>query len=94
VAESARKYHQRLRFECIEKLGGKCAWPEGCGWTDPRALHVDHKHGGGNEDRKSLGNQTAFYRQVLADKEGRYQLLCANHNWIKRLENREDGNKQ
>jgi len=89
--DSGNRYHQRLRLECIHKLGGKCAWPSGCDWTDIRVLHIDHKYGGGNKDRKSVGrNQTAFYRKVLADTTDAYQLLCANHNWIKRLENKED----
>jgi hypothetical protein len=31
----------------------------------------------------------AYLKGVLADADGRYQLLCANCNWIKRAEENE-----
>lgn len=31
--------------------------------------------------------------EVVADKTGKYQLLCANCNWIKRSENGEYPNR-
>lgn len=82
-----RRYKYKLRDSVIEKLGGKCAWHEGCTWTDPRALQVDHVHGGGNEEKRELKGSTAkFYQKVLADTTGKYQLLCACHNVVKRFE--------
>lgn len=58
-----------------------------CGFSDIRALHIDHINGGG----KCRGNK--LYRLILKtpiDEIGRnYQILCANHNWIKRYENNE-----
>ncbi len=77
---------QNRRMDCIVKLGGKCQWKEGCDWIDPRALHIDHVKGGGCQERKLLGSWQ-FYKTVLADKTGKYQLLCANHNMIKKAEN-------
>ena len=78
----------RIRAAIIAALGGKC---ERCGFTDKRALQVDHVHGGGSEERRRLGSYT-FYRQALISVlagEGRYSLLCANCNWIKRWEENE-----
>lgn len=82
---------KRLREEIITKLGGKCAK---CGFTDARALQIDHVNGGGTKDRKSHARQVYYYRYVLSRIEpdaGEYQLLCANCNWIKRTEKQEAG---
>lgn len=74
-----------LRKKAVEKLGNKCVK---CGFSDYRALQIDHVHGGGKKDR-SLRNPIKIIREVLVDKENKYQLLCANCNWIKIFENRE-----
>lgn len=81
----AKQYQRRLRAEVLEKLGGKCVR---CGFSDRRALHVDHVYGGGTVERLVLGT-SALWRKVLADNKGRYQLLCANCNAIKRYEEKE-----
>src|SRR6266446_5698640 len=39
-----REYHRRIRREVIEHLGGKCVH---CGFSDYRALQVDHINGDG-----------------------------------------------
>jgi len=83
VIERRQKYRRKV----LEKLGGKCVR---CGFSDVRALQVDHVHGGGCMELMELGHgRSRFYKEVLADSEGRYQLLCANCNWIKRAENNE-----
>ena len=78
------------REEFIKVLGGKCTK---CEFSDWRALQVDHINGNGPEDRKKYGcSSRKYYRTVLesfAKKENKYQLLCANCNWIKRYENKE-----
>lgn len=79
-----------LRLEVIYKLGGKCFR---CGFSDIRALQIDHVNGGGTKEVRSLG-AGRMYRNIL-DKisTGKplkdYQILCANCNWIKRYENNE-----
>ena len=70
-------------------MGGKCVR---CGFSDPRALQIDHINGGGSKERKERGFNGNFHRHVLKsfiNKENKYQLLCANCNWIKRVENNE-----
>lgn len=75
-----------LRDRLIHKLGGKC---QKCGFSDKRALQIDHVDGGGNKHRKTI-HPTTFYRQILNDTvEIKVQLLCANCNFIKRYENKE-----
>lgn len=68
-------------------MGNKCIK---CGYLDWRALQVDHINGGGSKDRKEQG--TGFWEKVIKSYksgEGKYQLLCANCNFIKRYENNE-----
>lgn len=77
---------RRWRVAALRKLGAKCVK---CGFADFRALQVDHVNGGGHAERTL---RKSIYRGIAVglDKIGRYQLLCANCNWIKRFENNED----
>jgi hypothetical protein len=72
-----------LRGKIFDKLGHSC---RRCGFADKRALQIDHVHGGGKGESRRGG---WFYRKVLADTSGAFQILCANCNWIKRHENGE-----
>lgn len=81
------KLHRRTREAVIDKLGGACVI---CGFSDYRALQIDHVNGGGTSDRKLHGHRYGFLRRVLKDNNNTYQLLCANCNWIKRWENHEE----
>jgi hypothetical protein len=75
-----------LRKAALHGLGGKCVR---CGFSDTRALQIDHVKGGGKYQSKLMG-RAVYYRYVLAHlQDGEYQLLCANCNWIKRAENNE-----
>lgn len=78
--------YRRVRKEALEILGSKCCK---CGFSDIRALQIDHINGGGNRERKEKGDY-AMYKGVILNPE-KYQLLCANCNWIKRHENHENG---
>lgn len=77
------------RNRILDLLGNKCSV---CGFSDARALHIDHRNGGGYRERKRLG-QKRMYKKILEELESgflnNYQLLCANCNWIKRHENKE-----
>jgi 5-methylcytosine-specific restriction endonuclease McrA len=80
-AARSKAQYAEVRTAVFKALGGKCVR---CGFTDTRALQVDHIHGGGQDDRKL--SWPAFYRLVLEKRGERYQLLCANCNWIKKHE--------
>ncbi|HMG18727.1 MAG TPA: hypothetical protein VK573_08385 [Gemmatimonadales bacterium] len=71
----------------LDALGGKCVK---CGFADWRALQVDHVKGGGRQDRGRTGNRNQWFKIVMAARD-KYQLLCANCNWIKRYERGEHG---
>ena len=82
---SHNKYHRKQRKAAIAFLGGSCVR---CGFSDYRALQIDHINGGGKQEHDLAGGRIGLWNRVLAG-DSRYQLLCANCNCIKRVENRE-----
>src|SRR5271157_4917708 len=60
--KSGKKFRDQLRQDVILIFGGKCIR---CGFTDWRALQVDHINGGGTRERKSLRNHQAFCESLL-----------------------------
>ena len=80
-------YRQKLRNIIIDHYGGKCAK---CGFSDRRALQIDHINGGGKREMKKMGCSLAFYLHIIKNNfPPTYQILCANCNWIKRFERNE-----
>jgi hypothetical protein len=73
------------RVKAIVKLGGKCCK---CGFSDIRALQLDHIYGGGHKERSTRKSDAKKIATDVYGKE-KFQLLCANCNWIKRWENKE-----
>ncbi len=86
---NARKYRDRKRAEIISMLGGRCVV---CGFSDFRALQIDHVNGGGSQERKAVSSMSSYYDNVLKSGGIGYQLLCANCNQIKRYESGEGYN--
>lgn len=85
-SEKSRAKYRLLRDAACVHLGSVCTR---CGFTDARALQIDHVEGGGKRELASLENK-AYLEKVLVSVPGvSYQLLCANCNWIKRVENDE-----
>lgn len=82
------QHYHKVRNTLFDILGKNCAR---CGFSDLRALQIDHKNGNGAQERRKLG-LSGFYnfywkKPELARKL--LQILCANCNWIKRSENNE-----
>ena len=76
-----------FREMALAALGGACVH---CGFSDYRALQIDHVLGGGTQKRKRHNSRTAYHKFVAQNTHaGEYQLLCSNCNWIKRYENKE-----
>ncbi len=91
IRERQRRWYLKVREEMFKVLGNKCVK---CGFSDRRALQIDHINGGGIKERGKGSSTKHFHLKVLRSvekKESKYQLLCANCNWIKRFENREWG---
>lgn len=88
--KQCRQYDNDLRLNILKRLGNKCIK---CGITDFRVLQIDHINGGGVKEIKLYQRQSVYYKNLLKLSEYelkvKYQLLCANCNWIKRYENNE-----
>lgn len=70
-----------VRERLLAMLGGKCIE---CGYSDYRALQVDHINGGGTAERKSKRGTSYYYHIIKRINSVDYQVLCANCNVIKR----------
>jgi len=79
-----KETREELKSAVLAQYGNACV---SCGFTDVRALQLDHKFGGGCQERKRHSLKT-MYKMALATPD-RYQILCANCNWIKRAERNE-----
>lgn len=88
----SKEFAVREREKILLALGLEC---KRCGFSDPRALQIDHVYGDGRKERtKKFRSNYSFYRfvyeRIVAGSDS-YQLLCANCNQIKRVENQETG---
>ncbi len=85
-----RELLAKSRSLVLDILGNKCIQ---CGFSDKRALQIDHINGGGTEKRlKGIDVGIPYHKRVIdsfLNGDNEYQLLCANCNWIKAIENRE-----
>jgi len=82
------KRRRQLKFDALAKYGEVC---QSCGFSDWRALQIDHIDNNGAEERKSLGGQKfsgrVFYEWLKKQNYPKgYQTLCANCNVIKQFE--------
>jgi hypothetical protein len=70
-----------------------------CLWNDIRALTIDHIAGHGIEHRRELYgggggtiSSTAFYRYLIRNNfPPGYQVLCMNHQFVKKFRSNESG---
>lgn len=88
LGQYQKERSRNLRLKALIRLGNKCIR---CGFSDPRALQIDHISGGGNKWRQAnQGCRDSFHLIILKMSEEelktKYQLLCANCNWIKKSE--------
>jgi hypothetical protein len=88
--QTHQSYNERIRQWILDFFGGKCVH---CGIDDPRVLQIDHINGDGHKYRQDVGwSLQKRYNYVKKNQETArlvMQLLCANCNWIKRVENKE-----
>jgi len=93
--ERQRVGRQRVKKEVLAHYSAGSLACIQCGYSDIRALSIDHIGGGGSKHKRILGRAgTAFYRWLKEQHypEG-YQVLCMNCQFVKRQEEEEHGNK-
>lgn len=87
--EGRKAYYLQVRERVFRLLGERCVR---CDFADKRALQFDHVDGKGNVARRSKSG-TSYFHYILNELKKpdgeRFQVLCANCNWIKRAENNE-----
>lgn len=89
--EKKKQRDLKIKTEIFSALGNKCS----CGFSDIRALQIDHIKGGGGKERSIVGkgNLYLYIRRIMLKNpekfKNKYQILCANCNWIKRYTNNE-----
>lgn len=96
--KTKRGYNRRLllryRDGIAHTLGGwKCV---ACGETDRRVLVFDHRIGDGHDERDKMGGQLPtirFYYHNATEAKERLQVLCANCNWKKNVQERYGANQ-
>lgn len=78
------EYKRQKRKEAIEILGGKCY---DCGFSNKLALQIDHIDNNGKEERKK---RVMMHNKIINNpiERKKYQVLCANCNWIKEITRR------
>ena len=96
--ERAKRRYLKAKLAAVEALGGRCScalqgcWHSGaCPISDHRVLQFDHVKGGGRPEQLDMGSggikRLRYYKRIAEGaKQGetKYQLLCANCNWMKR----------
>ena len=90
VKDKAIAVRAAHRLSLLNILGNKCVR---CGFSDMRALQIDHINSDGKKDRIRFANPDRayfYYLHHLDEIEHNLQLLCANCNWIKRWEKNEN----
>lgn len=93
------RYLTKIKLATLVHYSGqnppRCADPFGQHrepYEDIRALTIDHKAGGGTRHRKIEGYTNIYRWLKMKGYPLGYQVLCANCQLIKRIENHESGN--
>lgn len=91
---TSKIYRDRIRLEAIKKLTNSEIRCVKCGFSDIRALAIDHIKGGGHKERINGHGMVKTISDIvlrLSNEEAqeKYQILCYNYNRIKQVEKEE-----
>lgn len=84
-----RKHEQELKKKVLTHYGGGKLVCVKCGYSDLRALSLDHIAGGGSRRLRGHTAQALRYKLIAAGYPEGFQTLCMNCQFIKRDENNE-----
>lgn len=82
-AAQSRASNAKLKEMVFGVYGKRCVI---CGFSDVRALTLDHVLNNGAEERKEHGERGVYRRSLLPEFRHEYQTLCMNCQFIKRVE--------
>jgi hypothetical protein len=95
--EKGRRANRKLKEKLCTIYGLRCSSPK-CRWlnddgtfgcTDISILQLDHKMGKGVQSRKGISSMEYYRKAVKNPDKEKYQMLCPNCNWLKRVEMKE-----
>ncbi len=81
--EHRKKQYLEKKAQIFAYFNNECGR---CYFHDPRALQIDHVDSDGANDRKKYNGIPFLNKVIKLLDSGKYQLLCANCNAIKRSE--------
>jgi hypothetical protein len=82
-AARSRRAKRMLREKLLDTFGSRCVL---CGFSDERALTLDHINNNGAEERSELGERGVYYRALKPEYQSEYRMLCMNCQFIARHE--------
>ena len=80
-AAQSRAAKRRLRLKVLDAFGSECVI---CGFSDERALTLDHVLNNGAQERKSLGERGVYLRALKEEYHSEYRMICMNCQFIER----------
>jgi hypothetical protein len=92
MTDNVKRHRFRVKFNVIKHYSNGTFKCKKCGFSDMRALQLDHINGNGKKETQLLKRSgNGFYSYLINNNypDG-YQILCANCNWIKKYENNEN----
>jgi len=78
----SRAAKKKLKEAVLDVYGRTCS---ACGFSDVRALTLDHVLNNGAEERASVGERGVYRRALKPEFRLEYQTLCMNCQFIKRV---------
>ena len=90
-----RQYRKRDRLIILKHYSPDLVCQR-CGFSDIRALSIDHINGGGGKHmRDNRIEGSGFYRWIIRNNFPKeFQVLCMNCQWIKKQENNESPTRE
>jgi hypothetical protein len=79
------KWRAEPRAKFFDMYGHACAL---CGFTDKRALSLDHIRGGGSREYKTCGPMAPYVRATREHQPDEFRTLCMNCQFITASEQR------
>ncbi len=89
IIKFQKEFQQRIKKRIISYYSKSTMKCKKCGFSDLRALSIDHLNGGGNNHLKEI--KGGLYSWIIKNNfpKKMFQVLCMNCQWIKRVENDE-----
>ena len=91
--EHLKLKRDNLKFEVLKHYGNGKLQCTRCGYSDTRALSIDHTEGNGTRHREEIGYNLYRWLKKNNFPEG-FTTLCLNCQWLKRQEKWEYGGKR